>query len=84
MQDPAQFNAVQVVATAPLGTRMTVRKRIDGGYTDAVGYLRSRTDTECVVETRHGMVTILLTEVTAAKVVPPPPPPRAPRYPAGG
>jgi hypothetical protein len=63
---------------------MTVRKRIDGGYTDAVGYLRSRTDTECAVETRHGTVTILLAEVTAAKVVPPPPPPRAPRYPPGG
>jgi hypothetical protein len=63
---------------------MTVRKRIDGGYTDAVGYLRSHTDTVCVVETRHGMVTILLAEVTAAKVVPPPPPPRAPRYPPGG
>jgi hypothetical protein len=73
-----------LVTTTPLGTRMTVRKRIDGGYTDAVGYLRSRTDTECVVETRHGRVTILLAEVTAAKVVPPPPPPRAPRYPPGG
>ena len=56
-----------------------MRKRIDGGFTDAVGYLRSRTDTDCVVETRHGMVTIALAEVTAAKVVPPPPPRRAPR-----
>ena len=75
---------VQLVTTTPLGTRMTVRKRIDGGFTDAVGYLRSRTDTDCVVETRHGMVTIALAEVTAAKVVPPPPPRRAPRHPLAG
>jgi hypothetical protein len=84
MQDPAQFNAVQVVTMAPLGTRLTVRKRVAGGFTDAVGYLRSRTDTKCVVETRHGMVTIVLAEVTAAKVVPPPPPRRAPRHPLAG
>jgi hypothetical protein len=84
VQDPAQLNAVQLVTTVPLGTRMTVRKRIDGGFTDAVGYLRSRTDTDCVVETRHGMVTIALAEVTAAKVVPPPPPRRAPRHPLAG
>ena len=74
-------DAVQFVMGAPLGTRMTVRKRISGGFTDAVGYLRSRTDTECVVETRHGTVTIPLAEITAAKAVPPPPPRRAPRYP---
>jgi hypothetical protein len=74
---------VLLIATVPLGTRMTVRTRIEGGFTDAVGYLRSRTDTECVVETRHGDVTIVLTEVSAAKVVPPPPPRRAPRYPIG-
>ncbi|MEO7005701.1 MAG: hypothetical protein ABI065_01600 [Terrimesophilobacter sp.] len=79
MQGPIQF-----VTSAPLGTRMTVRKRVDGGFTDAVGYLRSRTDAECVVETRHGMVTIALAEVTAARAVPPPPPRRAPRYPPVG
>jgi hypothetical protein len=58
---------------------MTVRRRIDGGFTDALGYLRGITTTECVVETRRGLVTILLSEVTAARLVPPPPPPRAPR-----
>jgi hypothetical protein len=76
MADP-----VQLVRDAPLGTRMTVRKRISGGFTDAVGYLRSRTETECVVETRHGTVMIPFAEITAAKAVPPPPPRRAPRYP---
>ncbi|HEY9477526.1 MAG TPA: hypothetical protein VIQ26_03755 [Microbacteriaceae bacterium] len=76
MADPQQF-----VMDAPLGTRMTVRRRISGGFTDAVGYLRGRTDTACVVETRHGTVTIPIAEITAAKAVPPPPPRRAPRYP---
>lgn len=72
---------VEFIRNAELGTRMTVRKRIDGGFTDAVGYLRERTDTECVVETRRGPVVILLEDVTAAKAVPPPTPRRAPRRP---
>jgi hypothetical protein len=63
---------------------MTVRRRIEGGQTDAVGYLRERSDTECTVETRHGLVTIPLAEVTATREVPPPPPPRAPRFPPLG
>lgn len=75
---------VELIRTAPLGTRMTVRRRIAGGFTDAVGYLRERSDTECVVETRHGMVTIPLAEVTATRAVPPPPPRRAPRFPPLG
>jgi hypothetical protein len=76
MADPVEF-----IRNAALGTRMTVRKRIDGGFTDAVGYLRERGARECVVETRHGPVVIRLDEVTAAKAVPPPPPRRAPRFP---
>jgi hypothetical protein len=63
---------------------MTVRRRIEGGFTDAVGYLRERTASECVVETRRGLVTIPLDEVTAAKAVPPPPARRAPRHPLSG
>ena len=76
MTDPAQL-----ILSVPLGTRMTVRRRIDGGFTDALGYLRERGETECVVETRRGFVAIPLAEVTAARLVPPPPPPRAPRHP---
>lgn len=75
MADPVEF-----IRNAPLGTRMTVRKRISGGFTDAVGYLRECGDDLCLIETRHGMVTIALSEVTAAKAVPPPPAPRAPRF----
>ena len=73
---------VEFIRNAPPGTRMTVRKRIDEGFTDAVGYLRQCTERECIIDTRHGLVTILLDDVTAAKAVPPPPPRRAPRFPA--
>ena len=76
-------DATNLIASSPLGTRMTVRRRIDGGFTDALGYLREVTDALCVVETRRGLVTIPLAEVTAAKHVPPPPSPRAPRFPPG-
>ena len=71
--------AADLVSSIELGTRLVVRKRIEGGFTDAVGYLRSVDKTACVVETRHGPVTIPLAEIVAAKKVPPPPAPRAPR-----
>lgn len=74
MADPVEF-----IRRAPFGTRMTVRTRIDGGFTDAVGYLRERDDDECILETRRGPVTISLDRVHLAKAVPPPPPRRAPR-----
>jgi hypothetical protein len=80
MADPVEF-----IRNAELGTRMTVRTRLDADpsgarFTDAVGYLRERGERDCVVETRRGLVTIPLDQVTAAKEVPPPPPRRAPRY----
>lgn len=58
---------------------MTVRTRIEGGYTDAVGYLRERDASHCILETRRGLVTLSLADVHLAKAVPPPPPRRAPR-----
>ena len=76
MIDPAAL-----VASSPLGARMTVRRRVDGGFADALGYLRDLSDTGCVVETRRGLVAIPFAEITAARLVPPPPPPRAPRRP---
>jgi hypothetical protein len=63
------------------GTRVVVRSRIGGGFTDALGILRSRTQTQCVVETKRGLVTITLADVVAAKQVPPPPAPRPLRRP---
>lgn len=74
MTDAAGF----VSGTKP-GTRIVVRRRIDGGFTDAIGYLRSVDGTSCVVETRRGSVTILLADIALAKAVPPPPVRRAPR-----
>lgn len=70
---------VQLIASAPLGTRMTVRRRSGDGFTDALGYLRECTETECVIETRRGLVSVALAEVTAVRLVPPPPEPRASR-----
>ena len=64
--------AAFVSGTEP-GTRIVVRRRIEGGFTDAIGYLRSVDGTSCVVETRHGTVNILLADIALAKAVPPPP-----------
>jgi hypothetical protein len=74
MSDP-----VELIRTVPLGTRLTVRTRIDGGFTDALGYLRERDSAQCVLETRRGLITIALDRVHRAKTVPPPSPRRAPR-----
>ena len=63
------------------GTRVVVRSRIGGGFTDAIGVLRSRTQTLCAVETKRGLVTITLADVVAAKEGPPPPAPRPLRRP---
>lgn len=71
MVDPVQF-----LITAPLGTRVVVRQRIPGGLTDALGFLLSVSDGECVVETRDGLKTVRLDAVVAAKEVPPAPPRR--------
>jgi hypothetical protein len=71
----------QFLSGAPLGTRVVVRYRIDGGLTDALGELVQRTDGACTVRTRHSDVVIALPLVVAAKEVPPAPPRRAPRVP---
>ncbi len=57
----------------PVGTRVVVRYRIEDGFTDALGYLRSRDERECTVETKRGLATIRLEDIVAAKPVPPPP-----------
>lgn len=76
MTEPLRF-----ITSTPLGTRVVVRRRIEGGFTDALGYLRERNDTECVIETKSGMKSVPFDAVVAAKEVPPPPPRRAPRFP---
>jgi hypothetical protein len=73
MADPIEF-----IRNAPLGMRMTVRSKIDSGFTDAVGYLRECGDHECAIETRRALVRISLSDVTAVKEVPPERPRREP------
>lgn len=74
-------SAARFVSSTELGTRIVVRRRIEDGFSDAVGFLRSCDETECVVETKHGLVTISLSDIVAAKTVPPSPAPRLPRRP---
>ena len=71
----------QFLSDAPLGTRVVVRYRIEGGLTDALGELVGKSDGECTVRTRCSDVVIALPLVVAAKEVPPAPPRRAPRAP---
>ena len=71
MSDPYAF-----LADAPLGTRVVVRTRIPGGFTDALGFLRGRSASSVSVETKRGLVTLLMHDVVAAKEVPPAPAPR--------
>jgi hypothetical protein len=67
------------LSSAPLGIRVVVRYRIDGGLTDALGELVGKSDGECTVRTRRSDVVIALPLVVAAKEVPPAPPRRTPR-----
>lgn len=68
---PAAF-----LRAAEPGTRVVARHRVPGGFTDALGYLRSCDGTMCVIETRRGQITVPLANVVAAKRVPEPPPRR--------
>ena len=74
MPPPQQF-----LSAAPLGTRVVVRYRIEGGLTDALGELVGRSGAECTIRTRRADVVIPLPLVVAAKEVPPAPPRRNPR-----
>jgi hypothetical protein len=65
---PADF-----LASVKPGTRVVARYRIPGGFTDALGYVRSCDGTVCVIETRRSMVTVALVDVALAKAVPEPP-----------
>ncbi|MGW4486801.1 putative acetyltransferase [Amycolatopsis sp. NPDC004368] len=67
------------LSEVPLGTRVVVRFRVEGGFTDALGPLVARDSTTCTVETRRGPVVVPLASVVAAKPVPPAPPRRRPK-----
>jgi len=62
-----------MIADLPIGTRVVVRYRIEGGFTDALGPLRARDADTCTVETKRGQVVVPLAAIVAAKPVPPTP-----------
>jgi hypothetical protein len=64
---------VKLLRELPLGTRVVVRYRIEGGFTDALGDLVARDSATCTIETRRGPVVVEFAAVTLAKPVPPPP-----------
>lgn len=72
-------NALDRLRNLPLGTRVVVRRRIDGMLSDALGELTARNDDGCTITTRSGAVTIPFADVQLAKAVPPPPAPRTRR-----
>ena len=68
-----------VLRALPAGTRVVVRYRIEGGFTDVLGYLVEAAENEVTVSGRRGNVTVAYALVSAAKQVPPPPERRAGR-----
>src|SRR3954453_20857305 len=72
---------VPLLLTLAPGTRVVVRYRIEGGFTDALGELVEAVPAGCVVRTRRGEVSIPMEQVVAAKQVPPPPARRPARQP---
>ncbi|HJW01610.1 MAG TPA: hypothetical protein VJ617_21160 [Arthrobacter sp.] len=70
---PTQPTPQEFLAAAVSGTRVVVRYRIEGGFTDALGHLVGSGDGACTVRTRQADVVIPLEQVVAAKEVPPAP-----------
>jgi hypothetical protein len=65
--------ATDFLSHVDLGTRVVVRSRIEGGFSDALGVLYSRTSSHCAIDTRRGLITVTFGEVVLAREVPPPP-----------
>ncbi|MEE2521279.1 hypothetical protein V1639_05635 [Pseudarthrobacter sp. J75] len=79
--NPEALSPREFLKSAAEGTRVVVRYRIPGGFTDALGFLRTCDGTSCTVQTRKADVVIVLSDVVAAKAVPPAPERRAARVP---
>jgi len=66
----------------PVGVRVVVRRRLDGGgYSDVLGELLASGPDGVTVRSRTGDVTVPAAEIAVGKIVPPPPvrPRRPPR-----
>ena len=50
--------AIDFLSEVDLGTRVVVRSRVEGGFTDALGVLHSRTSSHCVIDTKRGLTTV--------------------------
>jgi len=59
-----------------VGQRVSVRYRIEGGFTDALGYIRRIDETGMDVETRRGLQRVPAELIVVGRRVPPPPPRR--------
>jgi hypothetical protein len=55
------------------GSRVVIRMRIPGGFTDVLGDLEAIDEVDALVLTRRGPVAVPLSSVVLAKPVPPPP-----------
>ncbi|WP_449597359.1 putative acetyltransferase [Nonomuraea endophytica] len=63
------------VTSADIGVRITTRRRVPGGFRDAVGILESWDDGVLTVRKRDGTIVEIAEEsLVAAKVVPAAPP----------
>ncbi|MGT2461279.1 putative acetyltransferase [Sinomonas atrocyanea] len=62
-----------LLRSLPLGTRVVVRSRVPGGFTDALGDLVAADGDAVTVRTRGGTAVVRLGDVVAAKPVPPAP-----------
>ena len=72
-----------LLRSLPLGTRVVVRSKVPGGFTDALGDLLACDGETVTVRTRRGTAVVHLGDVAAAKPVPPPPDRRARRASGG-
>jgi len=64
----------------PVGARVVVRRRLDGGgYSDVLGEVLTTDDDGVRVATRRGPVRVGAAEIAIGKLVPPAPSQRAPR-----
>jgi hypothetical protein len=80
----ARGDPVALLRSLPVGTRVVIRMRVPGGFTDVLGDLADCTDADCTVRTRRGPTQVPLSAVALAKPVPPPRPGRHESLSAGG